>query len=426
MAAETLHASHPERAPEEQLPLRAPEDQLGLAGGLGAGGPADRDPRRLAERIGVFVREQVLPVEHEVVVQGRPMDDPLRLELQGAARAAGVFGPLSPVEFGGLGLDFRGQAHALIAAGASLIGPLALNCWAPDDGNIHLLGDVATPAQRDRYLAPLARGEVRSSIAMTEPAPGTGSDPGMLRTTATAVADGWIINGSKHFVTGADGSAFTICVAQTPTGPTMFLVDAENPGMTVRRRMPTLDRASAPGGHCEVSFEDCFVPTEAVLGEVGRGLAQAQVRLAPSRLTFSMNWLGLAVRAHELSARWITQRWSFGVPVAEHGMAQGLVADNEIDIAAASALVHATAAELDERGAASSAARHAASVAKTFVSEAVWRVLDRSVQLHGGLGVCEDHLVARFLVEARAFRIYEGPSEVLRWSIARRVLRQLG
>ncbi|SDD34772.1 acyl-CoA dehydrogenase family protein [Actinokineospora iranica] len=379
-------------------------------------------PQELAERTLEFVREHVYPVEREIIVDGRPMDDALRLELQKKAKAAGVFGPLSPVEHGGLGLDTRAQAFVLEAAGTSLIGPLALNCWAPDDGNIHLLAHAATPEQKRRYLAPLASGEVRSSIAMTEPAPGAGSDPSMLRTVAEETDSGWVINGEKHFTTGADGAAFTIVVAATADGPTMFLVDQDNPGLRVGRRMPTLDH-SVPGGHCAVTFADCHVGDDAVLGAVGKGMEYASVRLAPSRLTFCMNWLGLAVRAQELAARHINGRQAFGARIADHGMAQAHIADNEIDITAARALIHGTAAIIDAEGAASSAARHSASVTKTFVSEAVWRVLDRAVQLHGGLGVCEDHLVARFLVEARAFRIYEGPSEVLRWSIARRVLR---
>ncbi|MGW4591867.1 acyl-CoA dehydrogenase family protein [Amycolatopsis thermoflava] len=258
-------------------------------------------------------------------------------------------------------------------------------------------------------------GEVRSAIAMTEPAPGAGADPGMLRTTAEEAPGGWVINGAKHLTTGADGAAFVICVARTDDGPTMFLVDADNPGLRVLRRMPSLDHISAPGGHCEVEFSGCFVPDSAVLGEVGLGMEYAQVRLAPSRLSFCMSWLGLATRAQELAARHISRREAFGTRIAEHGLAQGHLADNEIDIEASRALIARCAEVIDAEGPASSAARHEASVTKTFVSEAVWRVLDRAVQLHGGLGVCEDHLVARFLVEDRAFRIYEGPSEVLRW-----------
>lgn len=378
---------------------------------------------QLVDKTTQFIRDQVVPVEREVVVDGRVMDDALRLELQKKAKAAGVFGPLSDPQYGGLGLDTRAQAQVLEAAGASLLGPIAVNAWAPDDGNIHLLAQVADAEQKERYLAPLAAGDVRSAIAMTEPAPGAGSDPGMLQTVAEETDDGWVINGAKHFTTGAQGAAFTICVAQTSDGPTMFLVDQDNPGLKVGRRMPTLDRTSAPGGHCEVAFVDCAVPDSAVLGAVGQGLVLAQVRLAPSRLVFCMNWLGLAVRAHHLAIEHISTRQSFGVPIAEHGLAQGLVADNEIDIAAARGVIRTAAETIDAQGPTSSQARHDASIAKTFVSEAVWRVLDRAVQLHGGLGVCEDYLVARFLVEARAFRIYEGPSEVLRWSIARRALR---
>ncbi|WP_040699882.1 acyl-CoA dehydrogenase family protein [Nocardia vinacea] len=377
----------------------------------------------LVDKTTQFIRDQVIPVEREVVVDGRVMDDALRLELQKKAKEAGVFGPLSAPEYGGLGLDTRAQAQVLEAAGASLLGPIAVNAWAPDDGNIHLLAHVANAEQQQRYLAPLAAGEVRSAIAMTEPAPGAGSDPGMLQTVAEETDDGWIINGAKHFTTGAQGAAFTICVAQTTDGPTMFLVDQDNPGLKVGRRMPTLDHSSAPGGHCEIAFVDCAVPDSAVLGAVGQGLVLAQVRLAPSRLVFCMNWLGLAVRAHHLAIEHISTRKAFGVPIADHGLAQGLVADNEIDITAARGVIRTAAETIDEQGPTSSQARHDASIAKTFVSEAVWRVLDRAVQLHGGLGVCEDYLVARFLVEARAFRIYEGPSEVLRWSIARRALR---
>ncbi|WP_405136966.1 acyl-CoA dehydrogenase family protein [Nocardia sp. NBC_01388] len=377
----------------------------------------------LVEQTRQFVIDHVIPVEREVVVDGRVTDDEMRLDLQKKAKAAGVFGPLSDPRYGGLGLDTRGQAQVLEAAGASLLGPLAVNAWAPDDGNIHLLAHVANAEQQERYLAPLAAGDVRSAIALTEPAPGAGSDPRMLQTTAQETDTGWVINGAKHFTTGANGAAFIICVAMTTDGPTMFLVDQDNPGLHVGRRMRTLDHTSAPGGHCEVNFADCEVSDAAVLGQVGRGLELAQVRLAPSRLTFCMNWLGLAVRAQQLTIDHITTRSSFGVPIAEHGLAQGLIADSEIDIAAARSLVRATAETIDIHGPTSPQARHETSIAKTFVSEAVWRVLDRAVQLHGALGVTEDHLVARFLVEARAFRIYEGPSEVLRWSIARRVLR---
>ncbi|MCX4910791.1 acyl-CoA dehydrogenase family protein [Streptomyces sp. NBC_00878] len=240
-------------------------------------------PQELAIRTRSFIDDHVLPVERELVVDGRPMDDALRLELQKAAKEAGVFGPMSAVEHGGLGLDMRGAAPVMEAAGTGLIGPLALNCSAPDDGNIHLPAHACDEEQARRYLAPLAAGDVRSAIAMTEPAPGAGSDPGMLMTVAEETDDGWVINGRKHFTTGAEGAAFTICVANTDHGVTLFLVDQDNPGMTVGRRMPTLDHSN-PGGHSEVEFADCVVPNSAVLGEVGLGHDYAQARLAPSRL----------------------------------------------------------------------------------------------------------------------------------------------
>ncbi|WP_018331271.1 acyl-CoA dehydrogenase family protein [Actinomycetospora chiangmaiensis] len=379
------------------------------------------DPEELAARTRAFVETTVTPAEAEVIA-GRPVDDALRVELQAAAREAGVFGPVSPREYGGLGLDMRGQALVLEAAGRSLLGPLAVHGSAPDDANIELLAAVADPVQAESHLAPLARGEVRSAIAMTEPAPGAGSDPSMLLTRAERTGDGWRVTGRKTYVTGAQGAAFLIVVAATDEGPTIFLVDAGRPGVRIGRRIPTIDRA-AVGGHCEVDLDGVAVAPGEVLGPVGGGLAQAQTRLAPSRLTFCMKFLGLAARAHELTCAHLRGRHAFGVPVAELGIAQAQVADSEIDLTAARALVRDAAAVLDTAGPTSAAARHAAAVAKTFVSEAVWRVLDRAVQLHGSVGVAEDELVMRFLLEARAFRIYEGPSEVLRWSIARRALR---
>ena len=386
-----------------------------------AGSARPVDPEALAARTRTFVETTVLPVEREVIA-GRPVDDTMRVTLQAAAREAGVFGPVSPREYGGLGLDMRGQALVLEAAGRSLIGPLAVHGSAPDDANIELLAAVADPAQAESHLAPLARGEVRSSIAMTEPAPGAGSDPSMVLTRAERDGTGWRVTGDKTYITGADGAAFFIVIAATDEGPTIFLVDAERPGVHVGRHIPTIDRA-AVGGHCEVRFDRVSVGAGAVLGPVGAGLAQAQARLAPSRLTFCMKFLGLAARAHGVTCDRIATRHAFGAPIAELGIAQHLVADSEIDLVAARAVVRNAAAVLDAEGSLSSAARHAASVAKTFVSEAVWRVLDRAVQLHGSVGVAEDELVMRFLLEARAFRIYEGPSEVLRWSIARRALR---
>jgi acyl-CoA dehydrogenase len=375
----------------------------------------------LAARTAAFVQETVIPVEehHHGVV---PSDD-VRSQLQKAARDAGVFAPHVSPEFGGHGLDMRGRAAVFEEAGYSLLGPLALNIAAPDEGNMHMLELIATEEQKQRYLAPLAAGEIRSCFAMTEPAPGAGSDPDALTTRATRVPGGWRIDGDKWFITGADGAAFAICMARTAGEPgdrggaTMFLVDVDNPGMRVGRHIPTLDE-SLYGGHLEIEFDACEVPDEAVLGEVDQGYRYAQVRLGPARTTHCMRWLGIARRAQDIAVSRAAQRRLFGSRLADLGMAQQMIADNEIDIAAARGLILQACWELDQ----GRSAGMAVSIAKTFTAEAVWRVVDRSLQLCGSLGVSGDLLLGRFLREVRPFRVYDGPSETHRWSIARRVV----
>jgi acyl-CoA dehydrogenase len=378
----------------------------------------------LVERTRAFVRDVVLDVEDafEGVAQGEAW----RHDLQAAAKAAGVFGPHVPREFGGHGLGLVERAPVFEEAGYSLFGALAVNAAAPDEGNQHLLDRVANGDQRQHYLAPLASGKVRSAFAMTEPAPGAGSDPRALRTSATRVVDGWRIDGLKRFITGLDGAAFSIVMARTSgvpgdaSGATLFLVDAENTGMSIERHVPTMDK-SMIGGHCEVRFVDCQVPDSAVLGEVDEGFRYAGVRLGPARLTHCMRWLGAARRAHEIAVAMAAERRAFGDRLADLGMAQQMIADSEIDLAAARGLILRACWEIDQ-GVDSS---DSSSIAKTFVSEAVGRIVDRSVQIAGGLGVSEDLPLARIYRETRPFRIYDGPSEVHRWAIARRAIKRI-
>lgn len=377
----------------------------------------------LARRTARFVRDVVIPVEERE--RGVAGSEEVRVELQRAARDAGVFAPHVGREFGGHGLDMRGRAAVFEEAGYSLLGPLALNIAAPDEGNMHMLEAIATDEQKERYLRPLAAGEIRSCFAMTEPAPGAGSDPGALLTRAERVPGGWRINGRKWFITGAVGAGFAICMARTAGSPgdqagaTMFLVDADNPGMKTIRHIETLDE-SLYGGHIELSFEDCFVPDSAVLGEVDQGFRYAQVRLGPARMTHCMRWLGIARRAQDIAVARAAERRLFGSRLGDLGMAQQMIADNEIDIAAARGLILRACWELDQGG----SAAQATAIAKTFCAEAVWRVVDRALQLCGSLGVSGDIPLGRFLREVRPFRIYDGPSETHRWAIARRVLRQ--
>jgi acyl-CoA dehydrogenase len=378
----------------------------------------------LARRVAAFVQDVVIPVEERH--GGVARTEEVRTGLQEAAKAAGVFAPHVGVSYCGHGLDMRGRAAVFEEAGYSLLGPLALNVAAPDEGNMHLLEAVADADQKERYLRPLASGEVRSCFAMTEPAPGAGSDPAALTTRAEKVPGGWRIDGRKWFITGADGAAFAICMARTAGAPgdaggaTMFLVDADNPGFTMVRHIDTLDE-SLYGGHLEVLFDGCVVPDSAVLGEVDQGYRYAQVRLGPARMTHCMRWLGIARRAQDIAVARANEREVFGSRLADLGMVQAMIADNEIDIAAARGLVLRACWELD-RG---EPASQSTSIAKTFTAEAVWRVVDRSVQICGSLGISGDVLLGRFLREVRPFRIYDGPSETHRWAIARRVARRL-
>lgn len=366
-----------------------------------------------------FVDEVVIPREQDAFSAGA--DDTLRKELQQAGKAAGLWAPQAPAEIGGGGFAFDETAVLLEEAGRSLLGPLALGCSAPDEGNIHMLHMLATPAQRERYLQPLVSGDVRSCFAMTEPPPGAGSDPSALRTVAAKVADGWVITGDKHLITGAEGAAFAIVMAATGegAGATMFLVDTDNPGFTVLGHARTIDSASL-GGHCRVRLSEAFVPDDAVLGTPGEGFRHAQVRLAPARLTHCMRWLGAARRAHEIALARSVSRSVFGAALADHGMAQQMIADNEIELAASRALLWQVAWQV-ARG---SKSTEESSRAKVFISEAVSRIVDRCVQLCGGLGTSEELVVGRIYADVRAFRIYDGASEVHRMSIARRAARR--
>ncbi|MBJ8348303.1 acyl-CoA dehydrogenase family protein [Antrihabitans sp. YC2-6] len=378
----------------------------------------------LIERTRAFTREVVLPIEdrHGGDIAAAGGDD-VRIELQAAAKAAGVFAPHAPVELGGQGLNMSDRAPVFEEAGYSLFGPLALNIAAPDEGNVHMLAHIASPDQKQRFLEPLAHGDVRSAFAMTEPAPGAGSDPAALSTRAVPAPGGWRINGQKWFITGADGAGFFIIMARTSGEPglrggaTMFLAPTDTPGIRVGRHIGTLDK-SMIGGHCEVSFDDVFVPDSAVLGEVDRGFEYAQVRLGPARMTHVMRWLGAARRAHDVAVAHVAQRQGFGATLGDLGMIQKMVADNEIDIAATRALLVRACWELDQGDPAS----NSTAIAKTYGAEAIFRIVDRSVQMCGGLGVSEDLPLARLSREVRPFRVYDGPSEVHRWAIAKRVV----
>ena len=378
----------------------------------------DDELQQVRDRVHQFIDTEVIPCEEGFGHEHGKLEA-LRGELQAKAKKAQLFLPHLPQKLGGLGLNWRQTAVVLEEAGRSLLGPQALNAAAPDEGNMHLLSHVADEEQSTRYLQPLVRGEIRSCFAMTEPAPGAGSDPGLLRSTAERKNGKWAINGTKWFITGAEGAAFAIVLVQTPEGPTMFLVDTDNPGFSLQRTIPTMD-VFMPGVHGQVDFVDCLVDDDAVLGEVGEGFEHAQVRLGPARLTHCMRWLGIAGRSMEIATRYALERDSFGSKLSEHQAIQWMVADSHTEMHAARLMIWHAAWKLDQ----GERARQETSMTKIFVAETVDRVIDRSLQICGALGVSEDTPLSHFYREARPFRIYDGPSEVHRSSIARRVFRE--
>jgi acyl-CoA dehydrogenase len=373
----------------------------------------------LQSRIRTFIADEIIPLESDPRRTRHGPTEAFRRELIDKARAAGLLAPHVAREYGGLALTHVGRAIAFEEAGYSPLGPVALNVFAPDEGNMHLLEAVGTPAQKERWLRPLAAGTIRSCFCMTEPAPGAGSDPSMLTTTAIRDGGGYVINGGKWFITGAEGAAFAIIMAKVEeAGATMFLSGMDASGIVLERSMTSLDECF-PGGHGVVRFDGLRVAADAVLGEVGKGFQYAQVRLSPARLTHCMRWLGAARRAHDVAVDYARRRQAFGKPIGEHEGIGFMIADNDMDLHVARLAIWHCAWVLD-RG---ELALHESSRAKVIVSEALWRVVDRCVQVLGGQGVTDETVVARIFADLRAFRIYDGPSEVHRWSIARRILR---
>jgi acyl-CoA dehydrogenase len=386
----------------------------------------------LARRVRRFVDEVVVPEErhaHDDPVEGYP---PERLRaLRAQAKAAGLWCPTMPPELGGLGLSVSEIVPVFEAAGRSLLGPLAIHAAAPDEGNMHLLNMFASPEQRERYLKPLAAGEVFSAFAMTEPSPGAGSDPSMLRTRATRDGDAWIINGHKWWTTNAGLASFLIIMARTDDadngagrsrdGATLFLAPIDSPGVEIIRR---IDHLGGPdiGGHCEIRFHDLRLPADAVLGEVGQGFALVQARLGPARLTHCMRWTGIAQRALEIATGYAAEREAFGSALSGHQAIAWMLADSATELHMGRLLIQ-HAAWLLERG---EAARSETSMAKVHVAETVCRVLDRAIQICGGLGISRDLPLSGWYEAARAFRIYDGASEVHRMVIARGVVKAHG
>lgn len=381
----------------------------------------------IARRVRQFVDTEVIPFEAHVDSYADGIAPDALAGLRAKAKAEGLFAPQLPVELGGLGLTLEEIVPVFEAAGRSTLGPLALNCSAPDEGNMHLLHMFANAEQVERYLKPLAAGETRSAFAMTEPAPGAGSDPTMLKTLAVRDGDEWVINGHKWFTSGADGAAFLIIMAITNPnvaahkGATLFLAPIDAEGIEVLRRVPIMG-GNDPGGHCEIKFHDLRLPASAILGEEGQGFALTQKRLGPARMTHCMRWTGIAQRALEIATGYASERQAFGSALSGHQSIQWMLADSATELHAGRLMIQHTAWLLTQ----GHDARQESSMCKVFVAESVNKVLDRAIQICGAKGISRDLPLSRWYEAARAFRIYDGASEVHRMVIARQVVKQFG
>ncbi len=377
----------------------------------------------IASRVEAFVRGTVIPYERDPRRDRHGPSDAMVVELRARARSAGV---LTPHILGdGSHLSQRETALVLRKSGLSPLGPLACNTAAPDEGNMYQLHRVASADQKARFLDPLVSGAARSAFFMTEPAEdgGAGSDPSMMQTHCRRDGNHWVVNGRKKFITGAEGAKVGIVMARSDAmdgtgGACLFLVDLPDPAISTIRVIDTID-SSMPGGHAEVAIENLLVPAEQMLGAEGEGFAYAQIRLAPARLSHCMRWLGVATRAHEIASDYACRRHAFGKPLIDHEGVGFMLADNLIDLQQSELMIDWCADILDG----GSLGTAESSMTKVAVSDALFRVADRCVQVMGGTGVSGDTIVEQAFREIRAFRIYDGPTEVHKWSLAKKIKR---
>lgn len=377
------------------------------------------EARNLAEKVESFVRNKIFAYEKDVRCEDHGPTDELVQEMRALAREAGVLTP--HIRDDGSHLTHLETALVLRKSGLSPLGPLAVNTFAPDEGNMYLLGKCASPEQKAHFLQPLIDGKTRSAFFMTEPASenGAGSDPMMMQTTAKPDGNHWVINGRKTFITGAKGATVGIVMAKSDDGACMFLVDLPDPAITIERVLDTID-SSMPGSHSVVIIENLRVPADQMLGESGEGFKYAQVRLAPARLTHCMRWLGSCDRAQEIASDYARKRMAFGKPLIDHEGVGFMLAENMIDLKQAELMIDWCARVLDTGALGTTES----SMAKVAVSEALFRIADKCVQVMGGTGLSRDTVVEQVFREVRAFRVYDGPTEVHKWSLAKKIKKQ--
>ena len=377
------------------------------------------------ERMRDFVASSILPLEQEASSydEHENIRPELLESLREKVKTEGLWAPQMPKERGGLGLSVVGMAACYEEMGRSIFGPVAFNCAAPDDGNMIVLEKVASAAQKERWLQPIVDGRLRSSFAMTEPAPGAGSDPSMMRTRAEKQGNAWRVNGRKWFITGAGAAEHFILIAKTSDDPrrglTAFLVHRDEPGLKIGRRIPIMG-PEEHGGHCEVEIEDLMIPDDDRLMEVGQGLKLTQIRLGTARLTHCMRWLGMAKRALEIAAAHVDERQSFGMSLAEHEGVQWLLGESAMAVELGRLLTMKAAFKLDQ----GDFARKEVSMAKVQVSETLHKAIDTAIQLLGAKGYSKDTPLEWMYRYARQARLVDGASEVHKMVLARSFLKE--
>ena len=375
-------------------------------------------------RVRAFMDEHVYPNEPRLFAEDEAADA-LVAELRAKAKDAGLWAPHLPPEAGGSGGGFIEYAYLNEEIGRSFIAQLVLGCQAPDAGNGEILHLYGTPEQKERFLEPLVAGETRSFFGMTEPEV-AGSDPTLLQGRAVRDGDDWVIDAHKWFSSGADGAGFGVVMVVTdPDGDphrraSMILVPTDTPGYELVRRVPVMGHEGRGWGtHCETRFTGVRVPVSNTLGEPGDGFRIAQKRLGPGRIHHVMRWLGQMERAFELLCSYSLERKAFGGPLAEKQTVQNWIAESAADIQACRLMTLQAAHRLDE----GDEARVEISVIKFFAARVLGEVLDRALQVHGGLGLTDDTPLALMWRMARGGRIYDGPDEVHKAVVARRILR---
>mgnify|MGYP006269110547 FL=1 len=381
----------------------------------------------LRRKVRAFVEEHVMPLEADRA--NYDAQENIRLEVLGPlrekAKAAGLWAPQMPKERGGLGLPMVGWAAFYEEANRSIFGPLAFNCAAPDDGNMNVLNKVLkTDAQKDRWLQPIIDGRIRSSFVMTEPHPGSGSDPGgMMLTRAEKRGSKYVVYGRKWFISGADGATYFILVARTSDDPrnglSAFLYHRDQPGWRILRRVPTMGPDEL-GGTCELEFEGLEIPEENRLMEEGDGLRLTQIRLGPARLTHCMRWTGLAKRCLEIAHAYVKERKAFGSTLAEHESVQIMLGEVAAEIEKGRLLTMHAAWKLDQ----GSKAQKEVSMAKIHVADTLNRAADVGVQLCGARGYSKDTVLEWIYRYARCAKLVDGASEVHKMVLARSLAKE--